>query len=936
MRESVGTSLTPWGPKGLPRTLLWTLLGLNVLAFTLAVLTLNYSREHYREQAFVATRNIAQLLERDLTADLDRIDQILTDVQSEVEQQLIAGALQPAALDQLLSRRSYRLDERDALRVADAQGRLIYGLPPGLASQVQIADRPYFQRMRSDSSPAVQLSEPVVSRVTGRWSLVVARRLTDPLGEFAGIVYLALRLDGLEQRFASLDLGAAGAVSLRDAHLHLLARHSVRPQGPSPVGEQRVSEDLKHALARAPLRGGYVAATALDGIERANSYRRLERYPLLIIVGLATDDYLERWWSELALTLTLMLSFAGLSVLFAGHLRASWRLREQDMHSLATQGEVLRESEQRFRLLVQGVRDHAIIMLSPDGIVLSWNDGAERLKLWTEAEVVGQHFSVFYPPELVAAGVPEQHLAWASTDGHYTVEEVRVRKSGERFWASVTLTALHDNAGRLTGYAKLTRDITVSKRVELQERRRRTVLEMMLSDAPLSATLQAVLQGLPDQCVGLTSTVLLRQASAPSLMLAAQQPAAGAWQTLLSAHPLDTTEPWADWLQSAQPCLLWEPDSQDPAWCMAARRALGVQTLLLWPIGPRGTPALGVVVLGVSDPTQERTALAALAQEAADLCLIIVQRARSAEAQALAASVYQALGEAIVVASAAGEIQALNPAFQQLTGYRSEALQSLLLEDLAEETTESAWWTRLWQSMETTGRWQGEVRTRFANGEVRPQWWMISTIEDEQGTAVKRLLILSEVTDKKRAEEIIWREANYDPLTSLPNRRLFMDRLVQALKRAQQGREGLTLMLIDLDHFKSVNDRWGHEAGDVVLQTAAQRLLACVRSTDTVARWGGDEFTVLLTGAEDAARAAALAERMVASLSEPMDWEEGRLEIGASIGLCLAGSSPDDAERLLSHADQAMYQVKRAGRGGIRFYAGEGAVSASFTKAHTA
>ena len=106
---------------------------------------------------------------------------------------------------------------------------------------------------------------------------------------------------------------------------------------------------------------------------------------------------------------------------------------------------------------------------------------------------------------------------------------------------------------------------------------------------------------------------------------------------------------------------------------MAARKALGVQALLLWPIGPRGAPALGVVMLGVSDPTQEKTALAALAQEAADLCLIIVQRARSAEAQALAASVYQALGEAIVVASAAGEIQALNPAFQQLTGYRTEA-----------------------------------------------------------------------------------------------------------------------------------------------------------------------------------------------------------------------------------------------------------------------
>ena len=936
MSNSTWSSMTTLGPRGLPRTLLWALLGLNLLAATLAVLTLQNSREHYREQAFVATRNIAQLLERDLVADFDRMDQILIDVQAEVEEQLAAGGLRAPALDQLLKRRSYRLDERDALRIADAQGRLVYGLAAALAAQVQVADRPYFMRMREDSLHTLRVSEPVVSRVTGQWSMVVARRINDPEGGFAGIVYLALRLDGFERRFASLDLGAAGAVSLRDTDLRLLARHSVRPQGASPIGEQRVSADLKAALAAAPQRGEYVAETALDGIERANSYRRLERYPLLIIVGLATEDYLERWWSELALTVALMLSFMGLSTLFALHLKSSWRRREQDVQALAAQGAVLRDSEQRFRLMVQGVRDHAIFMLSPEGLVLSWNDGAERLKLWSAAEVMGRHLSMFYPPELVDCGRPDQHLAAAQAHGHITVEEIRVRKNGQRFWASVTLTAIHDLNGQLTGFAKLTRDITESKRVEMHERRRRLILEMMLSDAPLPATLSAVLEGMIDQAGGLSAAVLLRTVVEPQLSLQAMQPSASNWDTFLAAHPLEVHAPWTDWLQTTQPCMFWEDDERDPDWCRAARRELGLQALLLWPIGHRGEAALGAVVVGITDPALERTAVAALAQEAADLCHVIVQRARSAEAQALAASVYQALGEAIVVAGAEGEVRATNPAFQQLTGYAAEVLQRVRFEALAAEPAGAALWGRMWQALEATGRWQGEVQTRFANGDARAQWWMVSTIEDEQGLALRRILILSEVTDKKRAEEIIWREANYDPLTGLPNRRLFLDRLAQALKRARQGREGLTLMLIDLDHFKAVNDRWGHEAGDLVLQEAARRVMACVRSTDTVARWGGDEFTVLLAGVEEGHRAAVLAERMVNALAEAINVEVATVQIGASIGLCLAPQDGSDAEVLLSLADRAMYQVKRAGRSGFRFYDGTAEDSANFTIAHKA
>jgi diguanylate cyclase (GGDEF)-like protein/PAS domain S-box-containing protein len=177
-----------------------------------------------------------------------------------------------------------------------------------------------------------------------------------------------------------------------------------------------------------------------------------------------------------------------------------------------------------------------------------------------------------------------------------------------------------------------------------------------------------------------------------------------------------------------------------------------------------------------------------------------------------------------------------------------------------------------------------------------------------------------DVTERKQFEEKIWHQANYDLLTQLPNRRLFEDRLTQAMKKAQREGQPLALLFIDLDGFKTVNDTLGHDLGDVLLMEAAQRISGCVREMDTVARLGGDEFTVILPVMTDTARVIQRAEAIVQALDAPFDLAGETVSISASVGIAVYPKDGGDVETLLKSADQALYAVKHHGKHGYRFF----------------
>ncbi|WP_422126664.1 putative bifunctional diguanylate cyclase/phosphodiesterase [Thioalkalivibrio sulfidiphilus] len=185
---------------------------------------------------------------------------------------------------------------------------------------------------------------------------------------------------------------------------------------------------------------------------------------------------------------------------------------------------------------------------------------------------------------------------------------------------------------------------------------------------------------------------------------------------------------------------------------------------------------------------------------------------------------------------------------------------------------------------------------------------------DENGAPTRLIGTYIDISERKRAEEIIQQQANFDPLTKLPNRRLFLDRLDQQIAKCQRTGAALALLLIDLDEFKEVNDTLGHDVGDVLLQEAARRISGCIRDTDTVARLGGDEFTVILSDLTGKAHVEEIAQKLISRVAEPYYLREGVAHISASIGITLYPGDAEDMGELMKHADQAMYSAKRLGR----------------------
>lgn len=222
--------------------------------------------------------------------------------------------------------------------------------------------------------------------------------------------------------------------------------------------------------------------------------------------------------------------------------------------------------------------------------------------------------------------------------------------------------------------------------------------------------------------------------------------------------------------------------------------------------------------------------------------------------------------------------------------------------------------------LEAAGHWKGEVWSRHKDGRLIAKYRSVTAVRAADGSVRNYIEIAADITKARTAEEMFWRQANYDSLTGLPNRHLFLDRVQQAIRNShRRDHPAFSLLFIDLDEFKEVNDTLGHTIGDRLLKEAGQRLLHCSRDTDTVARIGGDEFTILLADVhnaedEDSYVIERVAHCVIDAMREPFHIDGETLRISASIGITRYPKDAHDVESLLKHADQAMYEAKRLGR----------------------
>ena len=276
--------------------------------------------------------------------------------------------------------------------------------------------------------------------------------------------------------------------------------------------------------------------------------------------------------------------------------------------------------------------------------------------------------------------------------------------------------------------------------------------------------------------------------------------------------------------------------------------------------------------------------------------------------------------EGISITDTHGNIQMVNQAFSMVTGYKVGEVIDQNHRLLHSGHHDKLFYQNMWQTIAKTGSWKGEVWNRRKNGDIYPEWLSISSIKDVQGKITNYIGVFSDITDRKKDEENLKHLAFYDALTEIPNRMLFNERLLHAIKVASRNNQSMGVFFLDLDYFKQVNDNHGHEIGDLLLQEVASRLLTILRKEDTVARLGGDEFSIVLRTVDNPNDTYLVAEKIIKSLTLPFFLKEHVCKIGTSIGISLFPIHAKNAEALVKCADEAMYVAKKSGRNCYKLY----------------
>ena len=294
----------------------------------------------------------------------------------------------------------------------------------------------------------------------------------------------------------------------------------------------------------------------------------------------------------------------------------------------------------------------------------------------------------------------------------------------------------------------------------------------------------------------------------------------------------------------------------------------------------------------------------------------ITERKQAEERLHLAASVFTHANEGIMITEADGSIIDVNDAFCQITGYSRRDVLGRNPRLLGSGRQDAEFYALMWQSLRERGHWSGEIWNRRKNGEPFAVMQTISAVRDAEGQTRRYVALFNDVTAVKEHEQQLEYIAHYDALTALPNRLLLADRLRQSMAQTQRRGQRLALAYLDLDGFKAVNDRYGHDTGDRVLVAVANRMKAVLREGDTLARLGGDEFVAILIDLAQVDACESMLRRLLAAASAPSHVEDLRLQVSASLGVSFYPQDDPSVEpdQLLRQADQAMYQAKLAGK----------------------
>jgi diguanylate cyclase (GGDEF)-like protein/PAS domain S-box-containing protein len=530
--------------------------------------------------------------------------------------------------------------------------------------------------------------------------------------------------------------------------------------------------------------------------------------------------------------------------------------------------------------------------------------------------------------EVLPKGLAKKHRKDADIvlrEGKSISSEEMIEVNGHNLWFETYKSPVTID-GNIVGTVGFARDINDRKHAEMFEQFRSHILELLIDDLTLQNVLDEIVLGVEKFNPEMLCSILLIDKEGKHLTNASSSSLPTFYKAAIDGIEVAIGVGSCGTSAFTGQLVIVEDIANHPFWKDFKELAESSGLAACWsqPIFAPNGKILGTFAIYHRQPHTPSEADIKLIEQTANLASIAIERKQSEDDLRIASIAFESQ-EGMMVTDAKNIILKVNQAFCDITGYTSDEAVGHTPRLLSSSQHSEGFYDAMWECVHAAGHWAGEVYNRRKNGEVFPQHLTVTVVKDSNGAVTNHVATLTDITMNKAAAEEIKHLAFYDPLTGLPNRRLMVDRLNQALVfSARTGRDGAVLFL-DLDHFKTLNDSLGHDVGDLLLQQVAERLVNCVREGDTVARLGGDEYVVLLEELSEEAPEAAtqvekIGEKILVSLNQPYLLGQHDYHCTPSIGVSLFSNHNQSQEELLKHADIAMYQAKKAGRNTIRFF----------------
>lgn len=926
--EAVDTyrrTLTNAAPqRGLRTLLLMGLVVVNILMLVWVLHSLQLSRQQYENNARNLTQNVTSALDQNVTKTIEKVDLALHYVADELERQLAGRGIDEKTSNTFLAVQEQRLPEVEAFRVSRADGLVILGKGLVKDAKASWADRDDFIYHRTHVDSGLQITKPRMGRVAKQYIVGFSRRYNHPDGSFAGTVSAPVAVEHFTHLLSQFDVGSKGTLILRDADLGLIARVPPLPDNPAgQVGNRVVSDDFRRVFESGEQTATDFTSASPDGQQRIFTFHRMQGAPMVTIVAASRLDYMKGWMDEVYRALAMVGGFFLLSVLLAV---SQFRLlRQSERYSMD-----LQQSHAFVSNVLDSLGEH-VAVIDAHGIITAVNASWRQFAAQNGAPSGANGYvgTNYLDACLGTAGSPRGEQALEVYGGakavlrgaqpSFTLEYPCHSPTEQRWFKLFVMPLLGEHHGAVMIHQNVTEQHQAEEKIRASEERYRLLADnvsdviwvMDLASRRFTYVSPSVLQlrgYTPEEVMAMPVEAALTPESAAlvkSRMQAMLTEFAGGKSADLSAV-VELDQPHRD------------------------GHTVNTEVMTRYLLDAQGRPA---TVVGVSrDITQRK-------QQELQL------RASEEHFRMLAEN----MGDIVWKADRQMRFTYINAADRRIRGFPREEVVGFFIEDALtpEGRTILAELVRSRRAAEDNGQ-KGlalsyEIPMRHRNGGA--VWIELSTMPtyNSAGEITGFQGMGRDISERKRRESelvqshqflesqleeaaaertVLQEQAIRDPLTGLFNRRYLNETLPRELSRAKREAYPVAVIMLDLDHFKRINDEYSHAAGDEVLRTLSALLTMGARDSDIVCRFGGEEFVVIMPGIT----AELALERVEGWRSEletvTVAYGEARIGVTLSGGIAMFPDHGVSSDVLLARADEMLYRSKHDGRNRITVYGG--------------